>query len=326
MSDVTDPIRVLLADDHAMVRQGMKHFLDTEDGIDIVGEAGDGLEAIERAIQLRPDVVVMDLVMPRTNGVEATLQIRQSCPETQVIVLTSFLEDETVRDVLRAGAAGYVLKDAGLVEVADAIRKVHRGEPLLHPDVLRRLIREFAGLGPPRVEKTGEHAGTMTIAFTDIENSSALVRQLGDVGSRPLFREHDRVVREAIARHAGREVMHLGDGFMLAFVGANAAVSCSVDIQRAFARLADQRLGESMLIRIGLHTGEVIAEDHGYFGQAVYVAARIGAQADGGEILVSDVTRNLVGAELPFKDRGEFELKGLAGRYALFEVVWRDEA
>lgn len=319
-------IRVLIADDHKVVRQGLRHYLETEDGIEVIGEAGDGAQAIEQAVALEADVVLMDIVMPRTNGVEATLRIREARPETQVIVLTSFLEDETVRDVLRAGAAGYVMKEAGLAEVADAIRTVHRGDPLVHPDVLRRLIREFAGpTGSKRTEVHGERAGTVTIAFTDIENSSALVRKLGDTGSRPLFREHDRVTREALEAHGGREVSHLGDGFMLAFDGAHGAVTCAIDIQRAFVRLADERLGDSIRVRVGIHTGEVIAEEHGYFGEAVYVAARIGSKAEGGQILVSDLTRRLVGgATHPFTDRGEFELRGLPGVYRLFEVAWQE--
>lgn len=311
-------IRVLIADDHKVVRQGLRHYLETEDGIEVIGEAGDGAQAIEQAVALEADVVLMDIVMPRTNGVEATLRIREARPETQVIVLTSFLEDETVRDVLRAGAAGYVMKEAGLAEVADAIRTVHRGDPLVHPDVLRRLIREFAGpTGSKRTEVHGERAGTVTIAFTDIENSSALVRKLGDTGSRPLFREHDRVTREALEAHGGREVSHLGDGFMLAFDGAHGAVMCAIDTSGP----------SSASPTSGWETPSVCGSGYTPVRSSpkMYVAARIGSKAEGGQILVSDLTRRLVGgATHPFTDRGEFELRGLPGVYRLFEVAWQE--
>jgi NarL family two-component system response regulator LiaR len=139
-----DSIRVLIADDHAVVRQGLRTFLEVQDGIEVVGEAGDGQEALAMIEALSPDVVVMDLLMPRLSGIEATQRIRELRPSTKVIVLTSFLDDEKIFAAVRAGAAGYLLKDVRPQELGEAIRTVSRGEALLHPAVAAKLMQEFA--------------------------------------------------------------------------------------------------------------------------------------------------------------------------------------
>lgn len=141
---MADEIRVLIADDHAVVRQGLKTYLQLIDGIDVVGEAADGSEAIERVRDLVPDVVLMDLVMPRVGGIEAIREIRAVSPSTKVLVLTSFTEDEKVFAAVKAGAAGYLLKDVQPDDLAEAVRVVHRGEALLHPSIAARLMQEFA--------------------------------------------------------------------------------------------------------------------------------------------------------------------------------------
>ncbi len=135
--------RVLIADDHAVVRQGLKAFLSTQPDIDIVGEAVDGIEAVERVRELEPDIVLVDVVMPRLDGIEAIRQIRSLRPSTKVIVLTSFVDDEKVFPAVRAGAAGYLLKDVEPQELIEAIRRVHAGESLLHPTVAAKLVHEF---------------------------------------------------------------------------------------------------------------------------------------------------------------------------------------
>jgi NarL family two-component system response regulator LiaR len=146
-------IRVLIADDHPLVRQGLRTFLETIDDIDVVGEATDGEEAIRLAAELEPDVVVMDLAMPRIDGIEATRQIVEAQTDVKVIALTSFATDDKVFPAIQAGAAGYLLKEAEPGELADAIRKVHRGEPILHPTVAARLMREVAA-AEPRAHRT----------------------------------------------------------------------------------------------------------------------------------------------------------------------------
>ena len=135
-------LRILLADDHPVVRQGLKTFFATQPDLEVVAEAATGAEAVARATELRPDVALLDLVMPDGGGIEAAAQIREASPATKVIVLTSYAEDENVIPALKAGAAGYLLKDVEPQELADGVRRVHRGEALLHPAVAARVLRE----------------------------------------------------------------------------------------------------------------------------------------------------------------------------------------
>jgi len=139
-----DTIRVLVADDHAIVRRGITALLATEPGIQVAGEACDGHEAIAEVERLRPDVVLMDIVMPGMDGLEATRRIMASQPDTRVLVLTSFGGDDQVFPAIRAGALGYLLKDSRPQELIAAIRQVHSGESSLHPTVARRLLQELA--------------------------------------------------------------------------------------------------------------------------------------------------------------------------------------
>jgi two-component system, NarL family, response regulator LiaR len=141
---MADGIRVLIVDDHAVVREGLRSFLDLQDGMAVVGEAGDGGEAVEAAERLRPDVVLMDLVMPNVGGVEAMRRLRERVPAARVIVLTSFLDDERLLPAIRAGAAGYLLKNAQPQELARAIRAAHDGEALIDPAVAARLVEALA--------------------------------------------------------------------------------------------------------------------------------------------------------------------------------------
>jgi DNA-binding NarL/FixJ family response regulator len=133
-----------VVDDHAVVREGLRRFLDLQDGIEVVGEAADGDEALEAAERLRPDVVLMDLVMPRVDGVTAMRALRQRLPRTRVIVLTSFLDDDKLLPALRAGAAGYLLKNAVPQEIARAVRAAHAGEALLDTVVGARVVEALA--------------------------------------------------------------------------------------------------------------------------------------------------------------------------------------
>lgn len=136
-------VSILIADDHPVVRQGLRTFLELQEDLEVVGEAGGGEEAVAMARQLLPDVVLMDLVMPGLDGIEATRRIRAESPTTKVIVLTSFAEDEKVFPSIKAGAAGYLLKDVEPEALAEAIRTVQRGEALLHPTVAAKLMQEF---------------------------------------------------------------------------------------------------------------------------------------------------------------------------------------
>ena len=137
-------IRVLLVDDHAVVREGLRAFLELQEGIEVVGEAADGAEGLAEAERLRPDVVLMDLVMPGLDGVAAMRELRGRLPAARAIVLTSFLDEDRLLPALRAGAAGYLLKNAPPAEVARAVRAAHAGEAVLDPVVAARLVETLA--------------------------------------------------------------------------------------------------------------------------------------------------------------------------------------
>ena len=147
-------IRVVLADDQALVRGGFRMMLAAEDGVEVVGEAGDGQQAIEQARALRPDVVVMDIAMPRVDGVEATREILATVdPAPRVLIVTTFDIDEYVFSALRAGAAGFLLKNAPPEQLVDAITVLAQGESLLSPSITRRLIEDYASRGPSVAEE-----------------------------------------------------------------------------------------------------------------------------------------------------------------------------
>jgi NarL family two-component system response regulator LiaR len=297
-------IRVLVVDDHAVVRHGLRSYLDLQPGISVAGEAADGAAALEVADQVRPHVVLMDLVMPVMDGVAATRALKAADPSRRVVVLTSASDDESVLASLRAGADGYLLKDAAPAEVAAAIHSVHAGEPLVHPEALRRLTRALG-------DEQRRPEGTVTLLFTDVQGSTRIVAELGDETALPLFESHRRVVREVARRHGGHEVSLQGDGFLFAFAGARQAVDCAIDVQAADGPLR---------VRIGLNTGEVISNQEGYFGKSVFLAARVAAEASAGQILISSTTR----AMLPYLDVREAcrcRLKGLPGEHPLYEVL-----
>jgi class 3 adenylate cyclase/tetratricopeptide (TPR) repeat protein len=168
--------------------------------------------------------------------------------------------------------------------------------------------------------------GTVAILFSDIEDSTVLTEKLGDEQWLEVLREHNAIFREQISRHDGYEVKSQGDGFMLSFPDPCEALECAIDVQRAFAERERDGSGESLHVRMGLHTGEVISEEGDYFGKNVILAARIAAQAMGGEILVSEEMRDVVssgdGNGLSFDDGRDLELKGLAGSHRVFRAEW----
>jgi NarL family two-component system response regulator LiaR len=148
------PITVLVVDDHAVVREGLRTFLGLQDGLEVVGEAGDGEEAVAEAARLRPDVILMDLTMPRLDGVEAMRELRRRLPGIRVVVLTSNADDTRLLAAIQAGAAGYLLKTVQPQELARAVRAAHAGEALLDPSVAARLVRAIAAPAAPPAPPT----------------------------------------------------------------------------------------------------------------------------------------------------------------------------
>jgi two-component system, NarL family, response regulator LiaR len=161
----TEPITILIVDDHAVVRQGLRTFLELQADIAVVGEADNGRAAVELVQRLAPDLVLMDLVMPQMDGIEATRQIRAAAPQTQVLVLTSFTEDAKVFPAIKAGALGYLLKDVAPGELIKAIQAAYWGEAQLHPEIAKKLMSELA-------DKSG------TVPLADLTEREAEVLRL----------------------------------------------------------------------------------------------------------------------------------------------------
>lgn len=146
-------IKVLIADDHRVVREGLAAILKTKENIVVVGEAQDGQEAVEKASSLMPDVILMDVSMPRMSGVEATRQIKRTFPHVGIIALTMYDEQQYIFDLVRAGATGYLLKDTDSAQIVAAIRAVYRGESLIHPSVASKILAEFSLLAQKKGKK-----------------------------------------------------------------------------------------------------------------------------------------------------------------------------
>ncbi|MCI0777311.1 MAG: response regulator transcription factor [Chloroflexi bacterium] len=167
------PIRVLIVDDHAVVRQGLKAFLRVQEDIEFVGEAANGDEAVTQALSVQPDVILMDLIMPGMDGVETMRRLSAAGVDAKVIVLTSFSEDDQVLAAVKAGAAGYLLKDVQPQELGNAIRSVHAGDAQLHPSVASKLMREVAAAG-------SRHKDADALTARELEVLKALARGMSN--------------------------------------------------------------------------------------------------------------------------------------------------
>jgi NarL family two-component system response regulator LiaR len=169
----TAPIRVLIVDDHAILRDGMCALLATEPGIEVVGEAENGRDAVSNAQSLQPDVILMDLVMPEMDGIEATKHIVARQPEARILVLTSFAADDKIFPAIKAGALGYLLKDTESGDLIRAIHQVHRGESCLHPKIARILLQEIASSEPPPTLTHPDKLLGSSISAAPVQDSSS---------------------------------------------------------------------------------------------------------------------------------------------------------
>jgi DNA-binding NarL/FixJ family response regulator len=155
-SSASDPIRALIVDDHALFRRGLEMVLAAEDDIELVGEASDGAEAVQKAGESLPDVVLMDIRMPKSSGIEACRAMKEVAPSSKIVMLTISDEEEDLFQAIRAGASGYLLKDIPLDEVADVVRAVHGGQSLINPSMAAKLLTEFAALNKRDQEERAE--------------------------------------------------------------------------------------------------------------------------------------------------------------------------
>ncbi|MFI8962955.1 response regulator [Streptomyces sp. NPDC053493] len=200
---MSDDIRVLIADDQSMVRQGFTVLLNAEPGIEVVGQAADGAEALTRAAELAPDVVLMDIRMPGMGGIEATRALTAPADATvKVLVLTTFDLDEYVYEALRAGASGFLLKDASAEELAQAVRVVARGDALLAPHVTKRLIAEFSRLSPVPRAPLMDRVGALTERETEVLTLIAQGLSNAEIAARLVVAE--QTVKTYVSRILGK--------------------------------------------------------------------------------------------------------------------------
>ncbi|MCX4967785.1 response regulator transcription factor [Streptomyces sp. NBC_00654] len=217
------PVRVLIADDQEMVREGFAVLLASQPGIEIAGTAADGVEALVKVAELRPDVVLMDVRMPEMDGLEATARIVASTPDTKVLILTTYDLDEYVYQALCAGASGFLLKDASARQLAEGVRVVAAGDSLLSPSSTRRLITEFtrlagtgtgAGTGAGAGDGARAHAGPLPPARTGIpeltERETAVLALIAQGLSNTEIGDHLFVTESTVKTHVSKVLVKLG--------------------------------------------------------------------------------------------------------------------
>jgi NarL family two-component system response regulator LiaR len=199
---MTEAIRVLIADDHAVVREGLRGLISSEPGMQVVGEAKDGVETVLKAHALQPDVILIDLVMPRKDGIQAITEIKKNDPGARILVLTSFAEDDKVFPAIKHGALGYLLKDSSPQELLQAIRDVHHGESSLHPTIARKLIRELtqpSNLPPAEEPLTEREVDVLRLVAQGLSND--------EIGEKLFISE--RTVRTHVSNILGK--LHLAN-------------------------------------------------------------------------------------------------------------------
>ena len=208
----SEPIRVLIVDDHALFRRGLQMVLESEADIEVVGEAGDGQEAVERAEAFTPDVVLMDVRMPRRSGIEATRTIKDTLPSTKIIMLTISDEEADLYEAIKAGASGYLLKEISIEEVAGAVRRVNGGQSLISPSMASKLLNEFASMVKRRDERSQVPGPRLTDRELEVLKLVAKGMNNRDIGkelfiSENTVKNHVRNILEKLHLHSRMEAV-----------------------------------------------------------------------------------------------------------------------
>jgi two-component system NarL family response regulator len=211
---VPEPIRVLIADDHALFRRGLEMVLDEEQDIELVGQASDGAEAVAKAGASLPDVVLMDIRMPRISGIEAARAMKESAPSAKIVILTISDEEEDLFEAIRAGASGYLLKDIPLDEVAEAVRAVHGGQSLINPSMAGKLLTEFATLARRDEEERPQQVPAPKLTDREMEVLKLVARGMNNRDiAKELFisentvKNHVRNILEKLQIHSRMEAV-----------------------------------------------------------------------------------------------------------------------
>jgi len=304
--------RILLVDNEPSFTRMVKIHLEKAGAYE-VREENIGPEALATARQFNPDLILLDVIMPDMNGGDVALEIEadKDLKNIPIVFLTGSAPEKrhyVIRD------RPFIAKPVSAKQLIDCIEQYTPRVPNSQTSPDSTGLRMGAG-------------GLVTILFTDMEGSTSLTQRLGDVRAQEVLRIHNGIVREALEAHGGAVIKHTGDGIMASLTSTSRALDCAISIQRAFARHNESNAPIPIRVRIGLNTGEPVAEDQDLFGTVVQVAARICAYAEPGRILASMVVRELVaGKRFMFVDRGAVALRGFEEIVQLYEVKWRQGA
>jgi two-component system NarL family response regulator len=210
----TEPIRTMIVDDHALFRRGLEMVLEGEPDIDLVGQASDGAEAVEKAAESLPDIVLMDIRMPRSNGIEACRAMKEAAPSAKIVILTISDEEEDLFEAIRAGASGYLLKDIPLDEVADTVRAVHGGQSLINPSMAGKLLIEFAALARRDEEERAQEVPAPRLTEREMQVLKLVARGMNNRDiAKELFisentvKNHVRNILEKLQIHSRMEAV-----------------------------------------------------------------------------------------------------------------------
>jgi DNA-binding NarL/FixJ family response regulator len=209
-----EPIRTMIVDDHALFRRGLEMVLEEEQDIELVGQASDGAEAVEKAAESLPDVVLMDIRMPRSSGIEACRAMKEAAPSAKIVILTISDEEEDLFEAIRAGASGYLLKDIPLDEVADAVRAVHGGQSLINPSMAGKLLTEFATLAKRDDEERAQEVPAPRLTEREMQVLKLMARGMNNRDiAKELFisentvKNHVRNILEKLQIHSRMEAV-----------------------------------------------------------------------------------------------------------------------